>query len=143
MNHWLIKSEPTTYSIDDLQKDGHTSWEGVRNYQARNFMRDGMKKGDLVLFYHSSAEPPGVAGICRIKKEGYPDTTTKEKGWILVDVEFIEKFKYFVPLERLKADLKLKGMLVLQRGQRLSVQPVTKAHFDQVVRSQILLPEVH
>ena len=134
MNHWLLKSEPTTYSIDDLKRDGHTSWEGVRNYQARNFMRDGMKMGDLVLFYHSNAEPPGVAGIARVKKEGYPDTTTKEKGWILVDVEFVEKFKRFVALDELKADKKLAGMLVIRKGQRLSVQPVDRAHFDEVAR---------
>ncbi len=97
-------------------------------------MRDGMKKGDLVLFYHSNAEPPGVAGICRITKEGYPDTTTKEKGWILVDVEFVKKFKRFVPLDELKIDKKLENMLVIQRGQRLSVQPVEKTHFDEVLR---------
>ncbi len=133
MNYWLIKSEPSVYSIDNLRKDGSTSWEGVRNYQARNFMRDGMKKGDLVLFYHSNAEPPGVAGVCRVKKEGYPDTTAKEKGWILVDVEFVEKFKRFVPLDELKADAKLKGMLVIRKGMRLSVQPVDKEHFDEVI----------
>ncbi len=134
MKYWLLKSEPTTYSIDDLKRDGHTSWEGVRNYQARNFMRDGMKMGDLVLFYHSNAQPPGVAGIGRVKKEGYPDTTTKETGWILVDVEFVKKFERFVSLDELKADKKLKDMLVIRRGQRLSVQPVEKAHFKEVAR---------
>jgi predicted RNA-binding protein with PUA-like domain len=132
MDRWLIKSEPSVYSIDDLKRDKSTSWEGVRNYQARNFMRDGMKKGDLCLFYHSNAEPSGVAGVCRVKNEAYPDTTTKETGWVMVDVEFVEKFKRFVPLDELKADAKLKGMVVIQKGSRLSVQPVSKAHFDEV-----------
>jgi predicted RNA-binding protein with PUA-like domain len=130
MNHWLVKSEPGVYSIDDLKKDGKTSWEGVRNYQARNFMRDSMKKGDLVLFYHSNAEPPGVAGVCRVAREGYPE----KDPWSMVDVEFVRKFSRFVPLEELKADPKLKGMLVTRRGVRLSVQPVDKAHFDEVMR---------
>ena len=134
MRYWLIKSEPSTYSIDDLKEDGKTCWEGVRNFQARNFLRDQMKKGDLALFYHSSAEPPGVAGACRIAKEGYPDTSSKETGWVRVDVEFVSKFKHFVPLDRIKADLKLKGMLVARRGMRLSVQPVEKTHFDEVTR---------
>lgn len=148
MKYWLIKSEPDVYSIDDLKKDGKTYWDGVRNYQARNFMRDGMKKGDLVLFYHSNAEPPGAAGICRVAKEGYPDFTAWDKkdvhydpkspkdkpAWMMVDVEFVEKFGTFVPLEKLKSDPKLKGMLVAKRGVRLSVQPVEKAHFDEVKR---------
>lgn len=131
LNYWLIKSEPSTYSIDDLKKDGRTSWNGVRNYQARNFMRDGMKKGDLVLFYHSNAEPPGVAGLCKVAKEGYPET---KPAWVMVDVEFVEKFKRFVALDELKADKKLQGMLVIKRGMRLSVQPLDKTHFDEVVR---------
>ena len=130
MKYWLIKSEPGAYSIDDLKKDGRTSWNGVRNYQARNFMRDGMKKGDQALFYHSNAEPPGVAGICRVVKEGYPES---DPTWVMVDVEFVKKFKHFVTLEELKADKKLQGMLVIKRGMRLSVQPVDKMHFDKVV----------
>lgn len=130
MNHWLIKSEPETYSIDDLKKDSCTSWNGVRNYQARNFIRDGMKKGDLVLFYHSNAEPPGVAGVCRVVKEGYLE---KKPSWMMMDVEFVSKFKRFVALDELKADKKLQGMLVIKRGMRLSVQPVDKEHFDEVV----------
>ncbi len=134
MRFWLMKSEPAVYSIDALAKDGKTCWEGVRNYQARNFMRDGMKKGDLVLFYHSNAEPPGVAGLCQVAKESYPDLTADEPGWVMVDVEFVEKFKHFVTLDELKASKKLKGMLVTKRGMRLSVQPVDKAHFDEVLR---------
>lgn len=131
MKHWLIKSEATTYSIDDLKKDGSTAWSGVRNYQARNFMRDGMKKGDLVLFYHSSAEPPGVAGVCRVSKEAYLEA---KPDWMMVDVEFVEKLKRFVSLDDLKADKRLHGMLVTKRGTRLSVQPVDKAHFDEIIR---------
>jgi predicted RNA-binding protein with PUA-like domain len=146
--HWLMKTEPGTYSIQDLKKDGSTWWDGVRNYQARNFLRDEMKKGDLVLFYHSNAKPPGVAGIARISREGYPDKTqfdsrskyhdagsTKENPrWFLVDVEFVETFPEVVSLEEIKAAPALEGMLVARRGMRLSVQPVEKEHFDAVRR---------
>lgn len=131
--YWLMKSEPGTYSIDDLKSDKKTAWDGVRNYQARNFMRDRMKIGDLVLFYHSNAEPPGVAGVARVCKAGYPDP--KEPTWSLVDIEFIEKFSSFIPLETLKANQHiLKGMGVIQKGSRLSVQPVEKEHFEWVRR---------
>jgi predicted RNA-binding protein with PUA-like domain len=132
MKYWLIKSEPSTYSIDDLKKEGVTYWDGVRNYQARNFMRDQMKKGDLILFYHSNAEPPGVAGIAKVAREGYPDK--KDPEWSGVDVEFVSKLKRFVPLEELKANKKLAGMLVIKKGTRLSVQPVGRGHFDEVVK---------
>lgn len=127
---WLMKSEPKTYSIDDLEGDGRTSWDGVRNYQARNFMRDDMQIGDLVLFYHSNAEPPGVAGIAQIRKEGYPDPN--DPAWTLVDVAFVEKFSYFVSLDRLRQESSLQSMLVLKKGQRLSIQPVEKKHFEIV-----------
>ena len=130
MNCWLIKSEPGTYSIDDLQRDKKTAWNGVRNYQARNFMRDRMKKWDPVLFYHSNAEPSGVSGVCRVVKEGYKETGV----WAMVDVEFVARFKQFVQLQELKANPKLKDMMVIQKGSRLSVQPVDKIHFDEVVR---------
>ncbi len=144
MRYWLVKSEPSTYSIDDLRKDKSTYWDGVRNYQARNFMRDAMKAGDLALFYHSNAEPSGVAGIARIKKEGYPDFTswdkkdihfdpksTKEKPcWFMIDIEFIEKFKNLVSLEAIKNNLKLKKMVLVRPGSRLSVQPVEKEEFE-------------
>ena len=146
MNYWLLKSEPGSYSIDDLKRDGKTCWSGVRNFQARNFLRDQIKKGDLTLFYHSNAEPSGVAGIARVTKEGYPDFTawdkkdihfdpgsTKEKPlWFMVDVEFVEKFPRFVSLEELKQDAAFRGMTVSQRGSRLSVQPVLKKHFKYV-----------
>ena len=128
--YWLLKSEPSTYSIDDLKKDGVTFWDGVRNYQARNYMRDGMKKGDLVLFYHSNAEPPGVVGICRVAKEASPEK--KEPAWVGVEVAFVKKLKRFISLDELKANKKLTGMLVIRRGMRLSVQPVEKAHFDEI-----------
>lgn len=126
-----MKSEPSVYSIDDLKRDGSTSWEGVRNYQARNFMRDSMKKGDLILFYHSNAEPSGVAGVACVKKEGYPEKTVP---WVLVDVEFVEKFKRFVSLEELKLKRELAGMMVTRRGARLSVQPVDTAHFQAILK---------
>jgi len=129
--YWLMKSEPSTYSIDDLKRDGSTSWEGVRNYQARNFMRDSMKKGDGVLFYHSNAEPSGAAGVARVRKEGYPEKTAP---WCMVDVEFAEKFQRFVSLDELKSKKELAGMMVTRRGSRLSVQPVQKAHFEIVLK---------
>ena len=127
-HYWLMKSEPESYSIDDLKRDGKTSWDGVRNYQARNFMRDGMKADDLVLFYHSSAEPPGVAGIAKISREAYPDK--KDPTWVMVDVAFVEKFPDVIPLETIRKEPRLKAMLVLKRGQRLSIQPVEKDHFE-------------
>jgi predicted RNA-binding protein with PUA-like domain len=144
--YWLMKSEPSTYSIDDLEKDGSTYWDGVRNYRARNFMRDDMKKGDLVLFYHSNADPPGVAGIARVSRECHPDPTQFDKRskyfdpksekakprWFLVDVEFVEKFADLVSLPEIKDDDALDGMMVRQRGARLSIQPVDKEHFDRI-----------
>ncbi len=131
MNYWLMKSEPSTYSIDDLARDKETCWEGVRNYQARNFMRDAMKVGDRVLFYHSNAEPSGVAGIAEICKEGYLEAKPQ---WYMVDLHFVEKFKKFISLEELKATASLKEMMVVQRGSRLSVQPVGKKHFEIVCK---------
>jgi predicted RNA-binding protein with PUA-like domain len=147
MKFWLMKSEPDVYSIDDLARDRRTSWEGVRNYQARNFMRDEMKVGDLALFYHSSADPPGVAGVVRVVREAYPDPTQFDRNspyydpaskrdeprWYMVDVEFVEKLPVFVPLDALKRERALAGMLVIQKGQRLSVQPVTRAHVAKVL----------
>ncbi len=144
--YWLIKSEPNTYSIDDLERDGETCWDGIRNYQARNLMRDEMAVGDLALFHHSSAKPPGVAGVARVTKNAYPDHTQFAKKdphydpksdpddprWLMVDVEFVEKFPRYVPIAELKAEPKLEGMRVTMRGQRLSVQPVEKKHFDTV-----------
>jgi predicted RNA-binding protein with PUA-like domain len=130
MNYWLMKSEPGTYSIDDLKRDGKTDWNGIRNYQARNFMRDRMEAGDLVLFYHSSAEPPGVAGIARVCREARPEA--KNSTWVMVEVAFVEKFPRIVSLEAIRGESRLKDMLVLKRGQRLSIQPVEKKHFDLI-----------
>jgi len=143
MSHWLVKSEPETYSIDDLQRDGQTGWEGVRNHQAKNFMRDGMRPGDLVLFHHSSAKPPAIVGVARVVRSPIPDptaldpespyhdprATADEPIWMMAELEFVERFAEPVPLPRLRADPRLEGMPLLQRGQRLSVQPVSKAHF--------------
>ena len=144
---WLMKSEPDVYGIDDLARDGSTGWEGVRNYQARNFMRDAMRVGDLVLFYHSNAEPPGVAGLARVAGGAEPDPTQFDPGseyfdagskpedprWLHVRVGFVERFAEVVPLEVLRNDAALAGMALLQRGQRLSVQPVSPAHFARVL----------
>ena len=144
---WLMKSEPDVYSIDDLERDGTECWEGVRNYQARNFMRE-MTEGDLALFYHSNAKPPGVAGICRISRAAYPDDTQfdeksryydpkskrEDPRWSMVDVTFVEKLDELVPLEALKDDPQLEGMRVTQKGSRLSVQPVEKKHFKRVLK---------
>ncbi len=146
--HWLMKSEPDVYSIDQLEKDGTGSWDGVRNYQARNFMRDDMKRGDLVLFYHSSTKPPGVVGVAKVAREAYPDhtafdprhphydpkSTPESPIWVMVDLEFVEKFPGTLSLDELKAAPELAGMLVARRGQRLSVQPVEAEHFRIVRR---------
>jgi predicted RNA-binding protein with PUA-like domain len=147
MRYWLLKSEPDAYSIDDLARDGETSWNSVRNYQARNFMRDDMKVGDRVLFYHSNASPPGVAGIAEVSRAAYPDhtaldpqdeyydpkATAEDPRWYMVDVAFVEKFENFVPLDELKSRRTFAGMLVTGKS-RLSVQPVDRKHFDAVVR---------
>ena len=144
---WLIKSEPEVYSIDSLARDGETHWEGVRNYQARNHLR-AMKLGDLVLFYHSNASPQGVAGVARVCREAYTDdaqfdpksdyfdaqSKREEPRWSRVDVAFVHRLPEFVPLDSLKADEALDGMLVRKPGMRLSVQPVEAAHFKRVLR---------
>ena len=144
--YWLMKSEPGSYSLDDLERDGSTCWEGVRNYQARNLMRE-MQTGDLVLFYHSNAAPPGAAGIAQVDREAHPDhfswdpgsryfdpkSSPEEPRWWMVDLRFVERFERFVPLAELKADPALAGMLVTGRS-RLSVQPVDAVDFETVVR---------
>jgi len=148
--YWLFKSEPGVFSFADLcaAKRRRTTWDGVRNYQARNLLRDDMKKGDGVLFYHSGASPPGVAGLAEIVKEGYPDPTQfdpksshhdpksdpDDPRWFVVDIEARSALPTFVPLDALKANRKLARMLVVQRGQRLSVQPVTEAEWQEVLR---------
>ena len=145
-NYWLLKSEPTTYSIDDLERDGSTCWEGVRNYSARNNMRK-MVRGDLALFYHSNANPPAVVGVCRVKKEAYPDhyawnrrskyhdekSPKDHPRWSMVDVEYVETFANLVSLEETKNTAALKDMVLVKRG-RLSVQPVTKKEFEVITK---------
>ncbi len=144
MNYWILKSEADCYSIDDLKKDKKTAWSGIRNYQARNFMRDHMKKEDMVLFYHSSSDPTGVFGIAEISSDAYPDATqfdkkddhydpkaTKEKpNWVNIDVSFVEKFTQPITLHQIKIRPDLSGISVAQKGSRLSVLPVSKAHFE-------------
>ncbi len=131
MKYWLMKSEPEAYSIDDLRRDKTTSWDGVRNYQARNFLRE-MKKGDQVLFYASSADPSGVTGLAEVSVEGRPEP--KDDQWSMVDIKFVEKFPEIVPLDTLKQTRGLENMVVTKKGSRLSVQPVTKSEFDIVVK---------
>lgn len=132
MKYWLMKSEPSAYSIDDLKRDGSTSWNGVRNYQARNFMRDEMRVGDKVLFYASNADPSGVTGVAEVSREARPEPD--DPTWSMVDLRFVEKFAQIVPLETLKQTKGLEKMVVTQKGSRLSVQPVTKSEFDIVVK---------
>lgn len=145
--YWLMKSEPEAYSIADLARAGTTHWEGVRNYQARNFMRDEMKPGDGVLFYHSNAEPPGVAGLAEVVRAGYPDDAARDPKseyfdpkasetdprWYMVDIRFVERFDEVVPLAVLKETPGLENMLVTRKS-RLSVQPVSGPEFDIVRR---------
>lgn len=143
-----MKCEPEAYTIEDLERDGTTTWEGVRNFQARNSMRDDMKKGDGVLFYASNAEPSGVTGIAEVSKPGYPDPYAFVKGhryhdpksapdnptWYMVDLRFVERFPEIIPLAILKETPGLEDMVVNQKGSRLSVQPVTKEEFEIVRR---------
>lgn len=144
--YWLVKSEPETYSIDDLERDGSTSWDGIRNYTARNLMRDRMRVGDGVLFYHSNADPPGVAGVARVVSEPHPDAlqfdpesdyhdpkaTRDAPRWWVVDIGFVAKLDRVVPLAELKDDPELAEMPLVQKGQRLSVQPVEARHWHRV-----------
>jgi len=150
MKYWLMKSEPSVFSIDDLAKAPKktTYWDGVRNYQARNFMRDEMKIGDKVLFYHSNTKPAGVVGICEVVKEGYPDfsafdaedkhydpkSNKESPTWIMVDIKLKTKFKNIVTLTEIKENKKLQNMKLVQRGNRLSVMPVEKNEFEEIVK---------
>jgi len=145
--YWLMKSEPNVYSIADLQRDSRTCWDGVRNYQARNFMRDDMQVGDGVLFYHSNAKPMGIYGLAEVVRESYPDHTAFDTSdphydpksdpadptWMMVDVGYVGMFKEPLPLITLKQTPGLEHMLVIQRGSRLSVQPVTPDEWQIVL----------
>lgn len=148
--YWLFKTEAGCFSIDDLASRPNQTepWDGVRNYQARNMLRDEIKKGDEVFFYHSSSKPTGIAGICTIVKSGYPDHTaldpkemhydpkaTKDNPiWYMVDVKFKKKFKEIVTIQELKQIPGLEGMVVNQRGSRLSIQPVTKEEWQIITK---------
>ena len=143
MKYWLMKSEPDVFSIDDLKKKKKSGWDGVRNYQARNYMRDEMSLGDLVLFYHSSCEIPGVAGLAKVSKTSHPDpsqfdpkseyydpkATQEAPRWFMVEVEFVERFDTVVTLATLKANKGLEKMPLVQKGSRLSINPVTDKEF--------------
>ena len=146
--YWLMKCEPAAYTIDDLARDEQTSWEGVRNYQARNYLRDDMCVGDGVLFYASNADPSGVTGVAKVARGAYPDHFAWRKGykyfdarstkdaptWYMVDIAFVERFNETVALSTLKVTKGLETMVVTRKGSRLSVQPVTKAEFGIVLR---------
>jgi hypothetical protein len=156
--YWLMKCEPSAYTIGDLERDGSTAWEGVRNYKARNYMRDDMQLGDDVLFYASNADPSGVTGLAKIVKTSYPDASAFNKKshyydedsdkakptWFMVDIGFVKNFHGTVSLETLKSTKGLEDMMVTQKGSRLSVQPVTRDEFEIVVklaRTDKLSPE--
>jgi predicted RNA-binding protein with PUA-like domain len=150
MKYWLFKSEGDCYSIDDLKRDKKTSWSGVRNYQARNFMTQDMSVGDLVLFYHSSSNPTGVYGVAKVVSQAHVDETqydskddhfdpkaTKERPmWRCVDIAFVEKLENPVALETIKNSSELEGMVVRERGSRLSIQPVSERHFKYILNIQ-------
>ena len=145
--YWLMKSEPETYSIADLKRDGKTCWDGVRNYQARNLMRDEMRVGDGVLFYHSREKPMGVYGIAEIVREAYPDDSAFDPQdkhydpksdpanptWMMVDIGYVGTLETPVTLDMLKQTPGLEKMMVIQRGSRLSVQPITKKEWDIIL----------
>jgi predicted RNA-binding protein with PUA-like domain len=148
MNYWLMKSEPEVFSIEDLRTKKSSLWDGVRNYQARNFMTQAMEIGDLILFYHSNAQPSGVAGVARVVGLAEPDPTQFDKKsdyydakatqdkprWFAVKVGYIQTFSHFVSLETLRARQQLSDLMVLRKGQRLSIQPVSKKHFELIVQ---------
>lgn len=150
MNYWLMKSEPNTFGIDHLkQRPNKTEpWDGVRNYQARNFMRDDMRKGDLVFFYHSNCAEPGIVGIATIASDAYPDPTAFDPEdshydpksdpdnprWFLVDVKYKKQFRNTITLQELKQHKALADMKLLQKGNRLSIMPVTKKQWDYIIK---------
>ena len=145
---WLMKSEPHVYPWEQLEEDETTHWDGVRNYQARNTMRDLMKVGDMVLFYHSNCKPPHIAGVARVCKEGYPDFTAQDPSskyfdpkatpenprWMMVDIEPISALENTVSLQEMRDNPALEGMKLLMKGSRLSVQPVSENHFEIICK---------
>ena len=148
MAYWLMKSEPDVYSIDDLERDGREKWDCIRNYQARNMMRDDMRIGDEIFFYHSNCKEPAIAGIAKVASKPYPDPTQfdensryfdpkssrDEPRWILVDVEFVRKLKQPIRLVDIKAHPGLEDMILVRRGNRLSIMPVEKKHWDLILK---------
>lgn len=148
MNYWLMKSEPDVFGIDDLnQRPNKTEpWEGVRNYQARNILRDQMKTGDLAFFYHSSCKTPGIVGIVKVVKPGYVDSSAFDPNqpyydpqsrldkprWYRVDVKFVKKFKRTIPLNELRENLLLNGMQLLKKGNRLSIMPISSFEWQTI-----------
>jgi len=147
MTYWLMKSEPDAYSIDDLERDGREMWDGIRNYQARNMMRDDMKIGEEIFFYHSNCKEPGIVGIARVASEPYPDPTQFDKKskyydakssadnprWCLVDVEFVRKLTRNITLTELKAQKTLADMILTRKGNRLSIMPVARKHWNKIL----------
>jgi len=147
MNYWLMKSEPDVFGIDDLKEVKVEPWDGVRNYQARNMMRDDMKKGDLVFFYHSNTDVPGIVGIMEVVNEGYPDHTAFDPEakyydpksdpdnprWYMVDVKFKKKLKRTISLAELKETAEIEDMPLVRKGNRLSIMPVTKQQWDFIL----------
>lgn len=150
MGYWLMKSEPDAFGIDDLKKRPKCTepWDGIRNYQARNFIRDEMRKGDEAFFYHSNCKEPGIYGTMKIVKEAYPDITAfdpkskyfdpksnpDDPRWLMVDVKFVKKFEQPILLSELKLHSPIQDMKVLQRGNRLSITPVNKAHWNYIIK---------
>jgi len=150
MQYWLMKSEPSSFSIDDLYHRPHQTehWDGVRNYQARNMMRNEMKVGDLAFFYHSNCTPPGIVGIVEVAREGYPDftclhpeskyfdpkSTPDNPRWFMVDVKFKERFKQIITLEELRLQPELAGMQLLKKGSRLSIMPVKPTEWEFILK---------
>ena len=147
MNYWLMKSEPDAYSIDDLKRDKREPWDGIRNYQARNMMRDDMKVGDPVFFYHSNCKEPGIVGVMKVASKPYPDPTQFDKGskyfdpksnpddprWLLVDVAYVRKLKRTISLAEIKEAKGLDGLLLTRKGNRLSIMPIEKKHWDRLL----------
>lgn len=149
MNYWLMKSEPSTFSIDDLKNKSKKTehWDGVRNYQARNMIRDEMQVGDFAFFYHSNCQPPGIVGTMKIVKAAYPDFTqfdpqspyfdeksnAKNPRWFMVDVQFQQKFNHMITLEQIKAEPALSNLALVRKGNRLSIMPITKQEWDVIM----------
>ncbi len=147
-HYWLMKSEPDAFSIDELKRRKQEAWDGVRNYQARNFMRDGMRPGDRIFFYHSNCALPGIVGIAEVATDAYPDpsqfdphspyfdagSTREQPRWMLVEVKFVKKFKRTISLDELKRHNALTGMPLLRKGNRLSVMPVDAAEWSYILQ---------